>query len=79
MHRVLLAQNFYSPSDEARINFMRQTPNVDFFLDSQSVTGRISMVSNPVYITLLDAPVDDSDVTALLAFVGFSKASIMSW
>lgn len=57
--------------------FYASTPNVEFFLWSVTPV-HFQWFPNRFYITLLDAPLD-SDVTALLAFVGFSKASIMSW
>lgn len=67
----------WSGSSRTGTNFTRQLQM------SSSFNGLLHRYTfngfpNRFYITLLDAPLD-SDVTALLAFVGFSKARIMSW
>lgn len=57
--------------------FYASIPCVDDIFWSVSL-AQFQWFPNRFYITLLDAPVD-IDVTELFVFVGFSKASIMSW
>lgn len=71
--KILFSPLRLSESSQTGINFTRQLHCRVLLMVCYTGT-----LSKPVYITLLDAPLD-SDVTVSLAFVGFSKASIMSW
>ena len=70
--KILFSPLRLSESSQTGINFTRQLHCRVLLMVCYTGT-----LSKPVYITLLDAPLD-SDVTVSLAFVGFSKASIMS-